>query len=70
MRINVLKKGDRVLTVTSELIAIERKNGEVDILPMSSDGMGLRIDVDKKVTIGYGANTVQVKSDKITITTF
>ena len=33
MIIGVMKKGDHVINVTSELIAIQRKSGEVDILP-------------------------------------
>ena len=32
IRIEVLKKGDKVLSVTSEFIAVQRKNGEVDLL--------------------------------------
>ena len=29
-----LKKGDRVINVTSDFIAVERKDGEVDIIPI------------------------------------
>lgn len=46
IRIEVLKKGDKVLSVTSEFIAVQRKNGEVDLLPMVKDEMGLRIDIE------------------------
>lgn len=31
MKIGVLRKGDQVLSVTLEFIAVQRKNGEVDI---------------------------------------
>ena len=34
MFVGVLKKGDRVLNVTPEFVAVERKNGEVDVLPL------------------------------------
>lgn len=34
IRVEVLKKGDKVLSVTSEFIAVQRKNGEVEVLPM------------------------------------
>lgn len=58
MKIGVMKIGDHVLSVTSEFIAIERKNGEVDVLPLIKDEMGLRIALEDVVTIGYGKNTV------------
>lgn len=70
MKIGVLRKGDQVISVTPEFIAIQRKNGEVDIIPMLKDEMGLRVDIEHIVTIGYGNNTVQATTDKIVITTF
>ena len=51
MFIGVMKKGDRVISVTSELIAVERKNGEVDIIPLTKDETGLRVDIEGIVTI-------------------
>ncbi len=70
IKIGVLKKGDQVLNVTSEFIAVQRKNGEVDILPLVKDEMGLRVDIEKIVTIGYGNNTVQASDNEIVVTTF
>ncbi len=70
MKINVLKKGDRVISVTSEFIAVQRKNGEVDIIPLIRDETGLRVDIENIVTIGYGNNTVQAAADDIVVTTF
>ena len=70
MKIGVLKKGDQVLNVTPEFIAVQRKNGEVDIIPLIKDEMGLRVDIEKIVTIGYGNNTVQASTDEIVVTTF
>ena len=70
MKIGVLKKGDQVLNVTPEFIAFQRKNGEVDIIPLVKDEMGLRVDIEKIVTIGYGNNTVQASTDEIMVTTF
>ena len=70
MKINVLKKGDRVINVTPEFIAVQRKNGEVDIIPLIRDGTGLRVDIENIVTIGYGKNTVQAEADDIVVTTF
>ena len=70
IRIEVLKKGDKVLSVTSEFIAVQRKNGEVEILPMVKDELGLRVDVEHMITIGYGNNTVKAAIDEIVVTTF
>lgn len=70
MKIGVLRKGDQVLSVTLEFIAVQRKNGEVDIIPLTKDDMGLRVDTENIVTIGYGNNTVQVATDEIVVTTF
>ncbi len=70
MKINVLKKGDRVISVTSEFIAVQRKNGEVDIITLIRDETGLRVDIENIVTVGYGNNTIQVATDDIVVTTF
>lgn len=70
MYIGVMKKGDQVISVTSELIAIRRKNGEVDILPLLRDETGLRVDTESIVTVGYGNNTVQTTVGDVTLTTF
>ena len=70
MKIGILKKGDQVLNVTSEFIAVQRKNGEVDIIPLVKDEMGLRVDIERIVTIGYGNNTVQAFTDELVVTTF
>ena len=71
MKINVMSKGDKVLNVTSELVAIQRKNGEVDIVPFISDESGIRIDTENIVTIGYGNNSVETEViDGVVITNF
>lgn len=70
MTIGILKKGDSVLNVTAEFIAVQRKNGEVDIVPLLKDETGFRIDVENIVTIGYGNNTVQATKDDVVVTTF
>ena len=71
MKINNLNKGDRVLNVTADFIAVERKNGEVDIVPIVKDESGLRVDVENITTIGYGNNTVQSETiDGVVITNF
>ncbi len=70
MLIGILKKGDRVISVTADFIAVERKNKEVDVIPLSRDDGALRIDTDNIVTIGYGDNIVQATNGDVTITTF
>lgn len=71
MRINIMKKGDRIINVTSEFIVVERKNGEVDIIPIISDETGLRVDTENITTIGYGNNTVQTETvDGVVFTNF
>lgn len=71
MRINVLKKGDRVMSVTQETIVVERKNGEVDIIPIIVDGNNVRIDYENITTIGYGNNVVEIQDENgVKITNF
>lgn len=70
IRIGVMKKGDKVISVTNEFIAVQRHNGEVDLLPMVKDEMGLRVDIENIVTIGYGNNTISAITDEVTVTTF
>ncbi len=71
MKINVMNKGDKVLNVTSEFIAIQRKNGEVDIIPLVSEVSGVRVDTENIVTIGYGNNIVETETvDGVVITNF
>lgn len=70
VKVGILKKGDHVVSVTSEFIAVQRKNGEVDIVPLIKDEMGLRVDVENIVTIGYGNNIIQASNDSVVVTTF
>ena len=71
MKINILNKGDKVLNVTVDFIAVERKNGEVDIVPLAKDENGFWVDVQNITTIGYGNNTVQSETiDGVVITNF
>lgn len=70
MFIGVLKKGDHVISVTVDFIAVERKNGEVDLIPLSKGDGTLRVDSDNIVTIGYGDNIVQTTNGDVTVMTF
>lgn len=62
MKIGVLNKGDKVLNVTSDFVAVRRKNGEVDILPLIKDEAGWRVETENIVTIGFGENVVFMES--------
>lgn len=71
MRINVMNKGDKVLNVTEKFVAIQRRNSEVDIIPLAQDANGIRIDTENIVTIGYRMNAVETEViDGVTITNF
>lgn len=71
MTIGILKKGDRVISVTVEFIAVQRKNGEVDIVPLTKDESGLRVNTEGIITIGFGDNIVKTKIiDDVEVTTF
>lgn len=63
MVLGLLKKGDEVLSVTNEFVAIKRKKGEVDIIPIVKDGGSWRVDYENIVTIGYGDNTVTYEGE-------
>jgi hypothetical protein len=73
IRINILKKGDSVLSINQDIVAVQRKNGEVDIFRFFFDENNLpRIEIDKKSTIGYGDGSITVilDDDGTEITTF
>lgn len=70
MKINVMKKGDKVINVTQNFVAVERKTGEVDIIPIIYDENEIRIDNERIITIGYGNNVVEVEKGDVKITTF
>ena len=71
MVLGLLKKGDEILNVTSEFVAIKRKKGEVDIIPIIKDNECWRVDIENIVTIGYGDNTVTFENENgVQITNF
>ena len=71
MVLGLLRKGDAVLNVTNEFVAIRRKNGEVDVIPLLKEGESWRVDFDNIFTIGYGENTVSFEYENgVQITNF
>ncbi len=63
MRIDILQNGDKVINVTPDFVAVERKSHEVDIIPVISDGCGFRVDIENITTIGFGNNIVHTGTD-------
>ena len=72
--VKVLNKGDTVISVTEKMIAVKRKNGEVDIMPLVFENGFPEIDTENIMTISYGTNAVETIVDgecgDVTITTF
>ena len=76
IKIKILNKGDSVISVNERIIAVQRKNGEVDIIPLIFDeeGKTLRVDIENIITITYGKNsietTIECDNGDIKVTTF
>lgn len=71
MKINILHKGDEVVGITQDFIAVKRKNKEVALIPLMRDETGIRIDSENIITIGYGNNTVEAETaEGIVVTNF
>ncbi len=67
--VQLLNKGDNVISVTDNLIAIKRKSGDVDILRLMDDGISIRVDMDNVLTITGDASGVvkKMKDDVVVI---
>ena len=70
MKIGIMKKGDKVLNVTADYVALQRKNGEVDIIPIVKDEAGFRVDTEAVITIGYGESVVEQVYDDVKVLNF
>ena len=72
--IRLLSKGDSVINVTESMIAVKRKNGEIDIIPLIFGDGPIRVDLENIVTISYGMNSVETvingEDGDITVVTF
>ncbi|MCQ2510755.1 MAG: hypothetical protein MJ116_09875 [Lachnospiraceae bacterium] len=72
VKLEILEKGDSVLSAWENHVAVKRKNGEVEILQFYCDeGNMLRLS-NNSVLITYGHGTVSAteKEGDIEITTF
>lgn len=63
INVNVLKKGDEVLSLNEHFLAIKRKNGTVDVYNVYFNEGGIYIDPVKAAVIGYGEGTVEKMLD-------
>ncbi len=71
VNINILKKGDEVLTITDRFLAVKRKNGEIDIYNIVyNETNELLVDPLKAAVIGYGEGTVAKQTDDGETTVF
>ena len=62
--VNLMKKGDSVLSLTENYLSIQRKNGEVDVFKVISEPDRFYVDPLKVATIGYGDGTVEEINDE------
>ena len=60
ININILKKGDEVISLNESFLAVKRKNGTVDVYKVVFNENGeIGIDPVKMAAIGYGEGIVE-----------
>lgn len=65
LTLKILQSGDRVISVNNNNIAIERVNGEVEIIPVIIDENGFPgIDTAHTLRITYGSGATEVKMNE------
>lgn len=72
IKFEILKKGDTVLNVWENHIAVKKKSGEVEIFQLFLDEEGLPRLSDNTILVTKGNGSVSAKADgsTIEITTF
>ena len=63
ININLLKKGDEVLSLNEKFLAVKRTDGTVDVYNVFFNEEGIYVDPIKTATIGYGEGTVEKMLD-------
>ncbi|MFV0364725.1 MAG: hypothetical protein ACK5LL_16775 [Suipraeoptans sp.] len=63
MNYNLLNSGDRILTITSDFIAIERNDGSVDLYKLTISKECIYFDIEHPTTIGYSNESVDPITD-------
>lgn len=65
LTLRILRKGDKVISVNNNNIAIERENGEVEIIPVIIDENGFPgIDTEHTLRITYGSGAVEMQMNE------
>lgn len=59
ININILKKGDKVITINEKFLAVRRKDGTVDIYNVFFNEEGIYIDPIRSAIIGYGEGMIE-----------
>lgn len=63
---DLMKTGDRVLTITNEFLAIERCDGSVELYPVVNTTNKITLDIDSITTIGYSPCNDDIETDEYT----
>ena len=63
LKFELLNKGDSVVNVWDNKIAIKRKNGDVEIFSFDYDEVNLPRLSKQTILITYGTGAISVKSD-------
>lgn len=63
---DLMKTGDRVLTITNEFLAIERCDGSVELYPVVNKTNKITLDIDSITTIGYSPCNDDIETDEYT----
>lgn len=59
VNINILKKGDEVLTINEKFLAVKRKDGTVDVYNVYFNEEGIYVDPIRSAIISYGEGMVE-----------
>lgn len=72
IKIGILKKGDTVLNVWENHVAVQKKSGEVEVFVIEFDENGLPRVAPKTFLITYGKGSISTKIEgtDIEITTY
>lgn len=63
ININVLRRGDEVLTINEKFLAIKREDGTVDIYNVFFNEDGIYVDPIISANIGYGEGMIEKMLD-------
>ena len=63
---DLMKTGDRVLTITNEFLAIERCDGSVELYPVVNKTNKITLDIASVTTVGYSPSNDDIETDEYT----